>query len=284
MKHSVLYTSSHFLPGAPPVVVLNANHHGTSQLHSHEFFEMVLVDSGFALHSSEGDTAILTTGDLFIIQPGESHAYVRANHAQIYNCLFIPEAFAAVSAEIAALPGLSWLLDSNTPHPFERVHTSLAEKQEVIMALERIKWEAVNRNIGWQLKILTQFQSLLVTYARIYSHIEPDEQEIGANIRPVYAVLNHIESNYSTDLSLDSLAAVSGLSAGHLTRQFKAVIGMSPVEYARSFRIAKAAELLRVKGSSVSEVSRTLGFADISLFSRQFKLITGTSPTEFRKG
>ena len=55
------------------------------------------------------------------------------------------------------------------------------------------------------------------------------------------------------------------------------------MEYARSQRMAKAAELLKDPAQSVSDVARDLGFSDISVFSRQFKQITGMSPTDFRK-
>ena len=95
--------------------------------------------------------------------------------------------------------------------------------------------------------------------------------------------IEFIESNYNRDILLDEIAEASGLSSSHLTRQFKQSIGLTPIEYSRSFRIAKAAELLRDKNLSISDVSRSIGFSDISLFSRQFRQITGMSATEFRK-
>jgi len=95
--------------------------------------------------------------------------------------------------------------------------------------------------------------------------------------------VGYIESNFTRDMPLEEVAKASGLSTGYLSRQFKGVLGTSPSEYARNFRIAKAAELLREEGRTVADVSAALGFADLSLFSRQFKQVTGISPTGFRK-
>ncbi len=82
---------------------------------------------------------------------------------------------------------------------------------------------------------------------------------------------------------LEELAEAAGMSAGSLSRQFKLVTGLSPMEYVRSQRMAKAAELLKNPELSVSGVAKTMGFSDISVFSRQFRQITGMSPSEFRR-
>lgn len=42
-------------------------------------------------------------------------------------------------------------------------------------------------------------------------------------------------------------------------------------------------ELLKTTDRSIAQISDDLGFTDISVFSRQFKQIVGTSPSAFRK-
>ena len=81
----------------------------------------------------------------------------------------------------------------------------------------------------------------------------------------------------------EEMARAAGLSTGYLSRQFRYFLGTSPSEYARSFRMAKAAELLRNEQHSVAAVARDLGFHDTGLFSRQFRMVTGLSPTGYRK-
>lgn len=281
MESYKIYNHQYFGPGMPPIFVMSTEHHAKTGLHSHEFFELVFIERGVALHSYEGNTQILTTGDVFIILPGEVHSYISTNNTALYNLLFTEEALKGIEGYISALEGLRKLL--NRKSSFERMHAGLAEMQELQVTLERIMWEQLNKPAGWELKLKSLFESLLVTYARLYgSHRAADGGGI-ANFSHIMKAVAFIENNYDKDMPLEDIAKESGLSTGYLSRQFKSVLGTSPSEYARNFRMAKAADLLRAEGNSVADVALKLGFSDISLFSRQFKQVTGVSPTGFRK-
>jgi AraC-like DNA-binding protein/mannose-6-phosphate isomerase-like protein (cupin superfamily) len=281
VNHSRTANSEYFEPGMPPVFVTGNKHHGKVSLHSHEFFELVFIERGVALHSHEGNTQILTTGDVFIILPGEVHSYISANNTSLYNCLFTAAAMAGQEQEIDAMQGLSWLLHGRTG--FQRVHAGLAETQELLLLLEKMTWERLNRTVGWELKLKSLFYGLLVAYARLYSNSALSGDGASANFMHVFEAVAYIEANYRNDVPLEEVAKAAGLSMGYLSKQFKNLLGSTPAEYARNFRMAKAAELLRNEANSVAHVSEILGFSDISLFSRQFRQVTGISPTGFRK-
>ena len=281
MNHSLIPNSEYFEPGMPPVFVISNKHHGKVSLHSHEFFELVFIEQGVALHSHEGNTQILTTGDVFIILPGEVHSYISAKNASLYNCLFTAKAMAGQEREIGAMQGLSWLLHGRTG--FARVHAGLAESQELMLYLEKMIWERLNRTVGWELKLKSLFYGLLVAYARLYGNSTLSGEGANANFKHIFEAVAFIETSYRNDVSLDDVAKAAGLSTGYLSKQFKTVLGSTPAEYARNFRMAKAAELLRNENNTVAHVAEVLGFSDISLFSRQFKQVTGISPTGFRK-
>ena len=276
-----IHNSEYFEPDMPPVFVTSNKHHGKVDLHSHEFFELVFIDRGVALHSHQGNTQILTTGDLFIILPGEVHSYISANNTSLYNCLFTAEAMSGIEREIGAMQGLAWLITGRTS--FQRVHAGLAEMQEMLLFLEKMMWERLNRAVGWELKLKSLFYGLLVTYARLYSNSALSSEGANANFNHILDAVAFIESNYNNDIVLEDVARAAGLSIGYLSKQFKSILGASPAEYARNYRMAKAAELLRNESNSVAAVAEALGFSDISLFSRQFKQVTGISPTGFRK-
>lgn len=276
-----ILNSEYFGDGLPPVFVMNDEHHGKTGLHSHEFFELVFIERGVALHSHEGSTQVLTTGDVFVILPGEAHSYISANNTALYNCLFTAEALKGAEKCIEELDGLRFLLRGRTG--FVKLHAGLAEMQEIQVTLERLIWERLNKPAGWELKLKSLFTGLLVAYARLHGTNALAEEGAGANFNRIMKAVSFIEDNYTRDVPVEEVSEAAGLSAGYLSRQFKGVLGTSPSEYARNFRMAKAAELLREEGRSVAEVSDAMGFADISLFSRQFRQVTGLSPTGFRK-
>ena len=68
-------------------------------------------------------------------------------------------------------------------------------------------------------------------------------------------------------------------------RKFKAVTGINAKEYIRTFRLKKAAYLLKNdSGKSVSEVMYSVGFSSQSHFTNAFKKEYGVTPSMFKKG
>jgi AraC-like DNA-binding protein len=78
-------------------------------------------------------------------------------------------------------------------------------------------------------------------------------------------------------VSLDDLCQVSGLSASHLIRCFKARYGMTPHAYLNNHRINRAKGLLR-HGYPLAETALAAGFADQAHFQRVFKRLTAATP------
>ena len=283
MDAKITKATAYFESDAFPLVVLKNEHHGKTELHTHEFFELVFIDHGVALHSHEGKTQILTAGDAFVILPGEAHSYISTNNTGLYNCLFMASSFAGLEQDIGSIEDLKWLLTCRSRGTFERVHAGLAERQEIVLILEQIIWEKLNKPIGWALKLKSLLLALFVVYARLYGNRRLTNNETNANFRQIIKAVAYIEAHFDQELSAEDVAREAGLSVSYLSRQFKSFLGASPSEYARSFRIAKAAELLRQEDKPVADVARELGFGDIALFSRQFRQVTGVSPTGFRK-
>jgi len=273
-----------FGPGLPPVYVSYYDHHGKGSMHSHEsFYELVFIKHGSALHSYEGKTKVLTAGDIFIILPGESHAYIRTDNTALYNCLFLREAFAGIEHLINEMPGLRWLLTDTETGGASQIRVGPTEAHKMLVCLDNIITEQENQFEGWKLKVLSQLESLLVLYARNYGKSKVDAKEINANYKYIMDAVAFMEESYNKDVSVDEVARLSGLSTGYFTRQFKNILGTSPSEYARNYRMAKAAEMLRMEEKSIAEISEALGFSGIALFSRQFKQVTGFTPSGFRK-
>ena len=81
-----------------------------------------------------------------------------------------------------------------------------------------------------------------------------------------------------------ALAARCGCDPDHFARLFRQRLGLPPQRYALRCRIDHARSLLRFGDLSVAEIAHRLGYSDPFLFSRQFKAITGSSPSDFRRG
>ena len=84
-------------------------------------------------------------------------------------------------------------------------------------------------------------------------------------------------------VSLADLATAAGLERRTLLRRFASATGMTPIEYSRRVRIARARELLEGGELSQKEIARSLGYSDVASFARVFRKSIGEAPGTYRK-
>ena len=85
------------------------------------------------------------------------------------------------------------------------------------------------------------------------------------------------------DVSLASMAASAGLERRTFLRRFANATGMTPIEYCRAVRIARARELLQCGNTPQKEIAQSLGYEDVASFARVFRKGTGLAPGAYRK-
>ncbi|MBQ8510483.1 MAG: AraC family transcriptional regulator [Clostridia bacterium] len=289
MKY-IINENHYFEPGTVRITVTSNQHHGKVWQHTHGFYEFVYIDKGFSLHSYNGKSSVLTSGDLFAIFPGDVHSYNSAYHTDLYNCLFYLEDIPGLREEILRLPGIDWDRTHVEDDCLPIIRVPLNERRDLVALLERIKWERNNKAIGWELNIKGLLINFLITYSRLLTAARtshPDENVHESDGRGycgyIYSTLRFVEENYSRDISIKDIADYTGLSADYLSKQFKAVISMTPTEYVRKFRVAKSMDMLKSTDMSIADIAAATGFGSISLFSRVFKQNIGVSPAAFRK-
>lgn len=94
--------------------------------------------------------------------------------------------------------------------------------------------------------------------------------------------LNYIEQNFQNDISVENIASFCGLNRTYFGRIFKETVGKSPQQFLLSYRMAKAAELLKLTELSISDIGNAVGYPNQLHFSRAFKNVYGVSPREWR--
>jgi len=81
-----------------------------------------------------------------------------------------------------------------------------------------------------------------------------------------------------------ALAARAGVSRSTLAKRFAGLVGEPPLTYLTRRRLALAADLLVERSTAtVSEVARSVGYADAFAFSAAFKRVRGVTPSEHRR-
>ncbi|MFG3048066.1 helix-turn-helix transcriptional regulator [Streptomyces sp. NPDC048202] len=101
-------------------------------------------------------------------------------------------------------------------------------------------------------------------------------------LRLLRQVRDRIDREYARPLDVEALARGVNMSAGHLSRQFRAAYGESPYSYLMTRRIERAMALLRRGDLSVTEVCFEVGCSSLGTFSTRFSELVGMAPSVYR--
>lgn len=101
------------------------------------------------------------------------------------------------------------------------------------------------------------------------------------DIKAIYAIKYHLQSNLDKAPDIAALANDAGMSEPKLRKLFKQTFGKGVFEYYQYMRMQEAARLLKEKHLSVSEVGYQLGFTNLSHFSRVFEQHIGLKPKKY---
>ncbi len=95
-------------------------------------------------------------------------------------------------------------------------------------------------------------------------------------------VIEHILSNYSSPISLKTLAKLAAMSPSQFERRFKKHFGTTPTAYIVSTRIQAACQFLTESSLSINQIALKTGYYDHSHFNRYFSKHMGQSATQYR--
>ena len=99
-------------------------------------------------------------------------------------------------------------------------------------------------------------------------------------IEKLQTILDKQLSN--SDFTADDFSKEIGMSRMQLHRKLKSLLGVSTTEFLRNERLKAAANLLLKKGNiNISEIAYSVGFNDVSYFSKCFKEAYNVSPSEY---
>ena len=97
----------------------------------------------------------------------------------------------------------------------------------------------------------------------------------------LYLVKDLIDAAYQDNITLETLSAAALINPCYLLRLFKSYFNITPHQYITARRIDAAKKLLLTGGLPVAEICNSVGFADLSSFSKLFKRETGLSPVKY---
>jgi DNA-binding response OmpR family regulator len=178
--------------------------------------------------------------------------------------------------------------DVRTSHIPVILLTALASVEDRIKGLETGADDYIAKPFNRQelqtrtQNLIDQRQKLIEQFTRSV-RLEPKDIAI-TSIDELFIqkLISRIEKQLADpDLSIDALIEEAHLSRSQLHRKLKALTGMSATEFIRSIRLKRAAQLLEQHFGTIAETVYSVGFNNLSYFSKCFQKQFGVSPKEY---
>ena len=96
--------------------------------------------------------------------------------------------------------------------------------------------------------------------------------------------VNFIKKNFHRDIPISELAETAGVSQSVLFKQFKDILGLTPVAYITSIRMDYAKNALKAHPNlPLKSIAPLAGFSSESYFIETFKKHEGITPSKYKK-
>ncbi len=138
------------------------------------------------------------------------------------------------------------------------------------------------RDDGWPCRTRSYLLALLI-FLRGLDQAGTDPLVVPTADEKMRELLAYLQANFDRHLTVEALARRFATNRTTLQERFAAVTGRSIMEYVTALRIEVAQGLLRDTLVPVNEVGERTGYADPGSFSRAFRKLVGTAPTEYRE-
>jgi len=263
------------------------------EVHSHDFSELTIILKGSASHEIDGNTYAVQAGDVYVLQGETAHGFSEVRDLEFYNMMFPVDAlrdtvipgFWPIGQEVRGMSGFQALFVLEPyyrkEHRFlNRLRLNAGQLGEIDALMRGMLQEYKTGNEGFRSMLQAGFLSVLIRMSRWMGM--PEELRTG-NLRQMAEAVAWMESDFTEPITLTDLADRACLSERHFTRVFLANYRMPPMEYLQRLRLRHACDLLRTRDVTVTRVAQDCGWRDGNLFSRQFRLRYGMTPTSFRK-
>lgn len=252
--------------------------------HWHEDWEYILAHQGTVTVGVDKKRFCLQQGQGILINSGVLHAveFVEQGPSVLHSAVFHPRLVGGADTvywQKAAVP----LLAPDAP-PYFLLEEGEAWQKQVLDDL-CASWEAmVKEQDDYENMVRYRISAALhkiAVHCPAREHRSSQQEQVEA--WRIKQMLHFIEGHYAEELTLRAIAESVSLSESACLRSFRQLLGTTPIQYVKQYRIEKAAEMLLSTRLRTGEVGAECGFADVSYFTKTFREVKNCTPREYRR-
>lgn len=256
---------------------------------SHNFWEFICVDKGEAGITAGKNFTILKKGEVAFHQPNEFHA-VQAAGGSAPNLVVV--SFDCPDPAMDFFRGRIFKIDDLEKNLLANIISEARNCFDCRLDdpyLQNMP-QKVSPVFGSEQMILNYLEYFLIHIIRRYSSpsLLPYKSSNLSKFTKAKAdeeifdnITDYLEQNISSRLTIEQICRDNLIGRSRLQKIFKTHCGLGIIEYFSQLKINVAKELIRTKQLNFTQISEYLGYTSIHYFSRQFKKVTGMTPSEY---
>ena len=258
---------------------------------AHNFWEFVYVDKGEVEVTRGGSYSVLKKGDLIFHKPNEFHA-VKANGKIAPNLVVVSfecndDAMYFFYNRLLNIDETERNLLSNII--IEARHCFDCRLDDPYLQNMPLK---DSDTFGAQQMIRLYLEHFLIHLIRRYSNPivlsrKPQKTDLSKTTKSksdteiFRRIVDYLESHLTARLTIDQICKDNLIGRSQLQKIFKDHCDLGIIEYFSMLKINAAKELIRTNQLNFTQIAEHLGYTSIHYFSRQFKKVSGMTPSEY---
>lgn len=255
--------------------------------HQHHFFELAYVTGGCALHTLNGNTAMIREGDYFIMDYDSVHSYAQTADFTLINCMFLPE---VVDYTLRGCRTFDELMRVCLTRYYKQYSGQAVVNRvfrdddgRVLQLLTGAKLEYLNKYVGYTEIFRGRLMEILILTMRRVLCQEGIQRPVLPQSTIVLEVVRYLDTHFQEKALLGDFCQEYHYSLQYVSRKFKQETGFTASEYLQKKRLEKSCELLICSDMSIQEIAHQIGYEDTRFFNQLFQKKLKMSPREYRK-
>lgn len=248
--------------------------------HCHPEYEIVFISNGRGKRQIADHISFYENGDLILLGPNIPHlGFAQELHEQHVEVVVqMREDF--LGKDFLDRPEMA-----EVKQLFDRAKSGLTFHGHTRWEVGRMLQEMVDMDKFFR---MVELLKVLQIMANSQESTPLDIRHMSVEVKPhdrqrMKKVFEFIEENFHRQFSQEEVAQAVNMTTPAFCRFFKKLNHRVFTDFLNEYRVARACNLLSRDHRSINDVSFESGFSNLSHFNKQFKLVTGYTPTHYRR-
>ena len=251
------------------------------RVHWHQEMEIIAVKKGELLVTVDKETSRIRQGEAAVVFPGQLHGIFQSGNgrAEYENIIFRLELLMGRGEDLC---GIRFLLPMERDRGHGAVHMRKGVQgyEDFMEGVRLLDELCLGKRYGYELGVKG---ALFYMMSALLETWKPGERKGGRDTRErMRGLLDFIEEHYGEKITVQEAAERCYYSQSHFMKYFRQYMGISFVEYLNSYRLFRAAGLLRTTDQPVTRIAQSCGFDNLSYFNRLFRRMYQMTPVQYR--